>query len=203
MAVLCEGISVIVRRDAIDERFQGGWPAFQDLVPNATLCTDGELARVGFMDPGSVEAFVDALEERGLTFWTDPVEAPEEDIAVVDQLRGPTRVCDWLEFSRFPMGKNPDDRVSICWLFAGKRIDMPGVHLTGSSMALYTPQDWVYEGSLSQQFTFVTDDDMEERLEFLRLEDGVAIYRDRNTGKEVYVGHPDVKGAAPSPRQIN
>jgi hypothetical protein len=47
MAVLCEGISVIVRRDAIDKDFDGGWSGFEALVPNSTLCTDGELARVG------------------------------------------------------------------------------------------------------------------------------------------------------------
>jgi hypothetical protein len=46
MAALREGISVIVRRDAIDQDFDGDWPAFAALVPNSTLCTDGELARV-------------------------------------------------------------------------------------------------------------------------------------------------------------
>jgi hypothetical protein len=51
MAVLVEAISVVVRRDAIDRSFEGGWMAFVSRVPNATLCTDNQLARVDFMDP--------------------------------------------------------------------------------------------------------------------------------------------------------
>ena len=54
MAVLCEAISVVVRRDAIDKYFKGGWIKFVDDVPNSTMCTDGELVRVGFMTPNSV-----------------------------------------------------------------------------------------------------------------------------------------------------
>jgi hypothetical protein len=54
MAVLVEAISVVVRRDAIDRSYEGGWVAFVSSVPNATLCTDDQLARVGFMDPKAV-----------------------------------------------------------------------------------------------------------------------------------------------------
>ena len=57
MAVLVEGISVIVRRDAIESKYDGGWDTFVDNVPNATLCADDEIARVGFMGPADVEAF--------------------------------------------------------------------------------------------------------------------------------------------------
>jgi hypothetical protein len=37
MAVLVEAISVIVRRDAIDGAFDGGWRGFVSSVPNVTL----------------------------------------------------------------------------------------------------------------------------------------------------------------------
>jgi hypothetical protein len=36
-------------------------------VPNATLCTDEKLARIGFMDPKAVERFVSHLS-GGLEF---------------------------------------------------------------------------------------------------------------------------------------
>jgi hypothetical protein len=173
MAVLCEGISVIVRRDAIHDRFDGGWIAFEQLVPNATLCTDGELARVGFMDPGSVQEFIYELESRGLVFDASEIrgaaklfgvaetdlgdDLDREDIAVVDQLRGPTRPCDWLEFGRFQAGDSPDDKVSMCWLFEGERLIPGRVHIKGKSLEMHTPPGWQYEGSLSQQFTFVPD----------------------------------------------
>jgi len=51
MAVLVEAISVVVRRDAIDRSFGGGWRAFVSCVPNTTLSTDDQLARVGFTSP--------------------------------------------------------------------------------------------------------------------------------------------------------
>ena len=38
MAVLVEALSVIVRRDAIESRFSGGWPKFLSSIPNSTLC---------------------------------------------------------------------------------------------------------------------------------------------------------------------
>ena len=68
MAVLVEAISVIVRRDAIDRRFSGGWREFLNAVPNNTFCADEDLARVGFMTPQDVEAFVRRLDCGGLTF---------------------------------------------------------------------------------------------------------------------------------------
>src|SRR5260370_3074825 len=87
MAVLVEAISVVVRRDAIDRAFDGGWRAFVSRLPNATLCTDDQLARVGFMDPKAVENFVKGLEAAGLVFLRSGKCA---DIAAVDQQRGRT-----------------------------------------------------------------------------------------------------------------
>ncbi len=58
MAVLVEGISLVVRLEALQEKIPGGWEAFRSSVPNSTLCADGEVARVGFMSPADVEAFV-------------------------------------------------------------------------------------------------------------------------------------------------
>ena len=54
MAVLVEGISAIVRADRL-EGFET-WEAFKEIVPNGTLCADGELVRVGFMSPDEASA---------------------------------------------------------------------------------------------------------------------------------------------------
>ena len=64
MAVLVEALSVIVRRDAIVRKYRGGWQEFLQHVPNNTFCTDDELARVGFMHPKDVEAYVTHLVGR-------------------------------------------------------------------------------------------------------------------------------------------
>ena len=47
MAVLAEGISVIVRFDAIARLMEDDWAKFVAIVPNQALCCDNELARVG------------------------------------------------------------------------------------------------------------------------------------------------------------
>src|ERR1700684_3709117 len=95
MAVLVEAISVVVRADAIAERLDGGWEAFVSLVPNQTLCEDGELARVGFMHPDDTKAFVGSLGAKGLIY----IEGGKAmDLVVVDQQRGPLASADWIEF---------------------------------------------------------------------------------------------------------
>lgn len=185
MAVLVEAISVIVRRDAIAERFSGGWRQFLAIVPNSTLCSDDDLARVGFMSPTDVEAFVRRLEKGGLTFAYD---GQAVDIAVVDQMRGPTMPAEWLEFARLSLGER-ENRVAACWLFDEPRI-AAGIHMPAKGMALATPDGWTYDGSLSANFKFVENEDMQEKLKFLRHENGTDVYLDRSTGKEVYVGRP-------------
>jgi len=181
MAVLVEGISVIIRRDAIERAYKSGWKEFLDDVPNAALCADDELARVGFMDPDSVKLFVDRLCARGITFVSDDKCI---DIAVVDQLAGPTLPCDWLEFAQLDYDGN-GGQVSACWLFEDSRIGA-GIHMTGTSLQVATPEGWDFENSLSAKHTFVPNEAVEGRLEYLRTEDGVDVYRDMETGKEVF-----------------
>ena len=51
MAVIIEGLSVVISVDTIEARYPGGLEAFEANAPNANCCQDGELARVGFMAP--------------------------------------------------------------------------------------------------------------------------------------------------------
>ena len=183
MAVLIEGISVVVRREAIEMRFKGGWRAFVDLVPNATLCADEHLARVGFMSPSDVERFIKSLECAGLSFQS---KGKAVDLVVVDQVRGLTTDCQWLEFGHFAYG-NSGGKVAVAWLFVGPRI-AAGVHFIGESLKLATPEGWTYEGSLSERFTFVEAGTESGRLKFLRSENGVDVFLDLTTGKEVFRG---------------
>ncbi len=178
MAVLVEAISVIVRRPAIAERFRGGWPAFQHAIPNATGCHDDDLARVGFMTPADMEAFVSMLEAGGLIFRRN---GQAVDIAVVDQLRGPFVPAPWLEVARIELF-NPPIKVRACWL-AGRKLE-------GIAM----PAGWKFEGSLSDRPVFVAEGTEGDRLKFLRHEGGNNVYLDLVSGKEVFAGRPAVKG---------
>lgn len=173
MAILAEGISVVVKVSAIKEKISGAWECFVKLVPNETLCSDNEITRVGFMSPDDVKHFIDRLVENGLTFQS---KNQAEDIAVVDQVRGPTIECEWLEFGRIDLDNDPNMRVAAC-------------RKVGSiENQIFLPDGWEYEKSLSASYGFAPSDSIEQGLKFLRHEDGKDVYFNELTGKEVYVG---------------
>jgi hypothetical protein len=178
MAVLVEGISVIIRRKAIEEKFPGGWEAFVDDVPNDTLCADDELARVGFMSPDDVKAYIRHLEEFGFRYLEQGRAA---DLVVGDQLQGPAAPCDWGQFGHVTVGQDPRQRVAACRA-AGSTVNM-----------LIHPDWWQYEGSLSQTLGFVPDDHPDNGLRFLRRENNVDVYHNSLTGKKVYIGRTAAK----------
>lgn len=167
MAVLVEAISVIVRRDAIDSKYLGGWDAFEENTPNRTLCMDENLARIGFMSPPEVESFIKYLESYGLVYL--------QDIAVADMQFGLKAKCDWLKFGKLGFGSA--EKVSVCWFFDDPRI-AGGTHLSDLSIQLATPVNWKFEGLLSHTLD----------LKFLRHEDGLDIYLNTVTGEEERVG---------------
>jgi hypothetical protein len=138
MAVLVEGISVIIRADRLEA--VGGWDAFKALVPNETLCADGELVRVGFMAPSAVRNFIAELQNRGLDFSK---AGPAADIVVADQQRGFTSACDWAEFGHIDWDRDPAKPVAAA-------------RLNGSrSNSLVTPDGWNYDQSLTNRFSFI------------------------------------------------
>ena len=175
MAVLCEGISVIIKVRSIDEFYDGGREEFKKRIPNSTMCSDGELVRVGFMSPSEVREYVDELIENGLQF------APEElsietakgvmsflneirevdDIIVVDQQKGAMIPCDWIEFAHLPIDKE-GNTIGACWLFEGERMGY-GIHMPAEGVEISTPDGWSYEGSLSHQFTFIESDSVKSK----------------------------------------
>lgn len=144
MAVLVEGISVVVRYDAIDRRFAGGRRKFLEAVPNQTFCADDDLARVGFTLPENAEAFGQLLEEGGLI----PVrDGHAVDFAVVEQLSGPVAPVDWLGYARVPFDGSGSE-VAVCWLNKGPRM-AAGLHVPLEPMHIATPDGWSFEHSLS------------------------------------------------------
>lgn len=155
MAVLVEAITVVARCDAIRQRFRGGMAGFKALVSNRAFCSDGELACVAFTNPADTEGFVRELEGRGLVFLED---GKAQDIAVVDQLRGPTTQVDWLECGHIMLDAQspgqPERKVAACWLFEGPRL-AHGVQLNASAQRLAVPAGWRFEESFSATPGFV------------------------------------------------
>jgi hypothetical protein len=169
--VLVEAISVIIRRDAIDRSYQNGWRGFVSAVPNKTICMDAQLARVGFMNPIDVREFIAALVKSGLVAF-DP-DGNFVDLVVIDQRSGITAPCDWIEFLRIH--------------FESGSIGI--ARLKGNTEnAVCFPGGWTFEKSLSRNAEFQPGVEPGENYEFLRVENGLDVYRDRTTGREVYIG---------------
>jgi hypothetical protein len=174
MAVLIEGISVVIRKDAVEEKFPSGLARFVDVaVPNATFCQDRHLLRVGFMSPADAREYVEQLGMHGLIFIENgqPV-----DVAVADQLHGVRVACAWIRF--FKAALAPGQTVAACALVGD---DDPKIA---------APQAWAFEGSLSHRHTFIPAAEVEGRLKAKESENGLASYLDQKTGKTVYLGSP-------------
>jgi hypothetical protein len=173
MAVLIEAISVVVKLGAVFGRFPGAWDGFKAVVPNRTLCSDNELARIGFMTPDDVERFTKELRSNHLIHLRD---GQAIDVVVVDQQAGPTSKCSWIEFGHLNLGGNPKTRVAAC-------------RLQGSStMQVFTPEGWEFENSLSHTYGFVPSGAEARSLTFLRRQDGLDVFRNELTGRDAYVG---------------
>ena len=170
MAVLIEAISVVVKMSALFERYPGGWEAFRDNAPNQTLCADGQLARVGFMTPVDVEAFIEELESDGLVYLLD---GDSQDIVVADQQRGFDAPCSWAECGDIEINGNS---IKACQAVGD------------DSHQLMYPDGWQFEGSLSQTYIFAPSEEVDKSLKFLRNEDGLDVYLNMMTGKEVFLG---------------
>ena len=138
MSVLVEGISVIVRLETLKTKYPGGPMRYWLNCPNKTFCADGTLARIGFMAPCDVRVWIDILEEHG--FIAVDKRDHFVDLAVVDQLEGPTRSCDWLE-----SGVHKDG-YALAWL---KGTEPARAHF---------PRNWKLETSLSMHFQRTSKD---------------------------------------------
>lgn len=143
------------------------------MVPNQTLCADGELVRVGFMVPDDVRVFAEALQQAGFEFLRDGEAA---DFVVVDQQRGCTVPCQWAEFGHVHWKGDATKTVGAC-------------RLSGSSVRqVVTPPGWQYEGSLSASCRFVPGERVEKDLQFVGRENGRDVYLNLATGEKVYAG---------------
>ena len=176
MPVLVEANSIIVRVEAIRDRFTGGWAAFADDVPNNTLCSDGEIARVGFMNPNDGSDYIDRLVDFGLVFKRDDKAV---DISVAIQGQGLAIACDWLDYGGIEIV--PGQNVCAVW------------RKGSASRQVYCPERWSFERSLSRQYLVASADHVGQLLTFLRHDNGIDVYRDALSGKEVFIGRTPLR----------
>ena len=146
MAVLVEGISVIVRGRPLKELGKGYWMRFRMQTPSRRLSADGQLFSVGFMCADEAMDYVTDLVCLGLTYRNGEAA---KDISVVDMLRGPLIDTPWLQFAKLGTADAPEDKVAVCWLYEGPRNNGWGTYLPSGNMDIATPKGWIYERSIS------------------------------------------------------
>jgi tetratricopeptide (TPR) repeat protein len=166
MSVPVEAISIVIRTSTIEKKYKGGLSRFERDV-NRTFCTDGRLARVGFMAAVDAARFVMDLEKHGFVYTQDDRCI---DIAVLSQADESRVPCDWLELQR------RSDGVAYCFLKGTEAGDIA------------VPQGWRPSEGWDRNTRSVSHSSIEDQLQFLRRESGVEVYFDKRSGKEVYLG---------------
>ncbi|NCA18099.1 MAG: hypothetical protein EBS90_13845, partial [Betaproteobacteria bacterium] len=169
MAILVEAISVVARRDRLDELFPGGAAQYINDCPNTTACADSHLVRIGFMDTDAVRAHVRRMESLGFVHLDS--EGKAQDLVVVDQLQGLVSKCEWLEYGHVTI---QEDRIAVARLVGD------------STMTMFTPPGWTFEGSLTQKHRFVPDECANTQMKFLEERDGQYVYFDLQSGRRLY-----------------
>ena len=176
MPVIIEAISVVIRRKAIDEKYPGGYLAFDQEAPTMgpvdTLCADDDITAVAFMAPIDVKGYCDLLGTYGIGSPENPI-----DLAVIDQFTGAVTPCDWLETTGVDL--EGGGRVLIARIL-GNNADTPVV-----------PEGWTWENSITKNTYFMPNEALKDSVEYVRSEPGgLDVYREKATGELRYIGRP-------------
>lgn len=160
MSVLVEAISVVVLRSAIDAHYPGGVRALERDSPGGTFCTDGYLARAGFLAQKDAEFFASMLEASGLV---ENVKGTAADFVIVDQNLGPARPCLWLEQGR------ERDGTPVVW------------HAVARRGALHVPNGW--QPLTNLRIGVAPGRPFGKFVRFLRTEGDLDWFHDRRSGR--------------------
>lgn len=166
MAVLIEGINVIVPYWKIEEKYPGGVARYRQDAPLGTFCTDGLLTRVGFASADDADTYLQGLHHLGLVLMAEDRCA---DAALVDEQVGTPAACSWLWLERHESG--------IAYAVLAGR---------DSGAAIAVPPGWTLSSSMSQLGRRV-EGELGQQLLYLRRDGGSDVYLDRANGKEVRV----------------
>lgn len=133
MPVLIEGVCILVRLQSVMNRYRGGADALLRSTVFDSACSDEHLVRLGFLTTDGAFACAENLGHHG-------IRPESNDVAVVDQQDGFLTPCDWAELGN--VGWDGDRRHIVV-----------GCRLVGdSSLRMSVPEDWHFNGSLSQQY---------------------------------------------------
>ena len=112
MPVLIEGVSVLLKKGSVIERYQGGYGQFQfDLHDQSKISESNELISIGFDNHEEARGYLKFLVQRGLKVMLLNEDNPNNtDAMLVDQVFGPSFRVYWLDFIH--LSPNPHSKKS-------------------------------------------------------------------------------------------
>ena len=161
MPVLLEGTAVVIRNDALDRCLEGGASDFHSIAPNAMSFGDGQVSQASFMSSRDAELFRDKLVLMGLKH-----DENSPELVLVDahnQTMDPP--CDWLQLMEY--------KGNLIASLVGNPSDV-----------VVAPETWDPEAGPSLQH--MSADEVESRLDYVRRDARVDVYRDKETGQLLY-----------------
>ncbi|MGE3241516.1 MAG: tetratricopeptide repeat protein [Pirellulales bacterium] len=159
MAVPIEGFSVVAQRDRIQHLLDDG----QFVAPNATALADDHLWRCSFMVREDAAKCLSTLQDLGVNCN----QGPDSDAVVINEFdRAIEPYCEWLMIATW-------DKAVIGWL-------------AGTEPRSVIARDG-WDPSVGSGLTFHGGQN-DDRLELLRVEGNIEVFRDKESGREVYTG---------------
>ena len=159
MAVTIEGFCVVVKKDRIAPLFD----AEKLVPPNGMFLADDDIWRCGFMAESDAQKFMTKLGTLELNVTT----GPDSDAVIVSEFNQDIHpYCEWLETAGW-------EKAIIAWKSGTepeKVVMMEG-----------------FDPAIGSGLSFHDPDSMDD-LEFLRLEENVEVFLNKETGKEVFIG---------------
>ena len=159
MALPIEGFTVLAQKSRIAHLLDS--QAVE--VPNSTALADDDLWRCCFMAEADASKFIETLQQFGLNVS----QGPDSDVVLVNEFDSSVHpYCEWLVTAKW-------EKAVVAWK-------------AGTNPETIVARDG-WDPKIGSGLTFQDPDSM-DHLEFLRLEDQVEVYLNKETGKEVYIG---------------
>lgn len=167
MAVIIEGLSVLLRCRSISQQYKGGFQAFISSLHAGRLCADGELVAISLDHSEQVDSCLMQLRRKGLHEGAD--------IVVADQIYGLNFPCNWLSIQRIYWNQLPSQPILIA---SASNSQLEGVA---------TPTDWEYAESLSKKVRYLDGTALPAQVTYIRTENDMDVLKEDATGDLLYV----------------